>query len=69
MIFLNALLDKWVVEQQVLTGQLKGAKSKVEMAEIRSCLIAIRNKQDKLSNILDENWEHLSWFLDKFVGN
>ncbi|WP_298549349.1 CHC2 zinc finger domain-containing protein [uncultured Parabacteroides sp.] len=69
LIFLNALLDKWVMEQQVLTGQLKGAKSKVEMAEIRSCLIAIRNKQDKLSNILDENWEHLSWFLDKFVGN
>lgn len=59
--------DKWVGEQQALAKQSNAAKSKEEKAELRSNQIVIRNKLDKLSGILNENWGHLSWFFDKFV--
>ena len=67
LVFLNALRDKWVGEQQALAKQSNAAKSKEEKAELRSNQIVIRNKLDKLSGILNENWGHLSWFFDKFV--
>ena len=64
LVFLNALKDKWLIEQQTLSKRSNDAKSKEEKIELRSKLVVLRNKLDKLFTILDENCDYLCRYFE-----
>lgn len=57
--FLSELKDDLFFQYQTVTEQLPDAETLGEKAKLRSDLIFLRNKLDKLSNILNEYYEYL----------
>lgn len=57
--FLNEMKDDLFFQYQIVTEQLGDAETLGEKAKLRSDLIFLRNKLEKLSNILNDNYEYL----------
>lgn len=61
--YLNTMKDNLLSRLKSVTEQLDKVKSLEEKVQLRSDLIYMRNKLDKLADILNRNWEYLYWYF------